>query len=127
MISRLFDVARDRAGSVMVEFVLVLPALLVVLVGILQFGIFYYDYIALTNAAAVGARQFSIGRLDPTVYTDTVSAIQNATCNLSTSVCTLQSANLTITLAVNGTACATNSSCQSALVTANSVKRNRQV
>ena len=127
MISRLLNVARDRAGAVLVEFAFMLPMLLVVLLGVLQFGIFYYDYIALANAAAAGARQFSEGRLDETVYADTVNAIKNATCNLSTGGCTLNSANLTITLKVNGGACASNSSCQSALTTAQSQKQPASV
>ena len=127
MISRLRDVAREHTGSVMIEFVLVLPVLLVVLFGGLQFGIFFFDYIALTNAAAAGARQFSEGRLDATVYTDTLNAINNATCNLSTSVCTLNSANLTITLNVDGAACASNSSCSTALTTAQSQKQPASV
>ena len=81
MTSRLLDVARNRAGSVMVEFAFTAPTLLIVLVGVLQFGIFYYDAVALTDATAAGLRQFSIGRLDPAPYTDTVNAINHATCN----------------------------------------------
>ena len=127
MISRLLNVARDRAGSVMVEFAVVAPVLLLVLLGVLQLGIFYYDYVALTDATAAGARQFSIGRLDATPAYDTVAAIQNASCNPSGSSCILNPANLTITLSVNGTPCAAsvtgspnnasqyNSACQSAL------------
>jgi Flp pilus assembly protein TadG len=106
MSSRLLDIARDRAGSVMLEFTIVLPLLLFMLIGVLQIGIFYYDYISLTDATAAGARQFSISRLDATPATDTVAAIENASCNPSSGFCTLNSANLTITLSVNGTPCA---------------------
>ena len=69
MISRLFNVARDCAGAVLVEFALTVPMLLVVLLGVLQFGIFYHDYVALTDATAAGAREFSLGRLDVTTAT----------------------------------------------------------
>ena len=111
MISRLLDVARDRAGSVMVEFAFTAPALLVVLVGVLQFGIFYYDSVALTDATAAGIRQFSIGRLDPAPYTDTVNAIYHATCNPSSTACILNTANLTITTSIcTGTPCTSKAS-----------------
>jgi len=109
MRSRLFDVVRDRTGSALVEFTLVLPVLLFLILGLAQFGLIFYNYILVTNAAATGARQFSISRLDTSAYTDTVSAINNATTNLS---------GLTITMSVNGTTCSTNSTCQTALQTA---------
>jgi len=113
MFSRVLDFAKDRAGTVMIEFVLVLPVLLVLLLGVLQFGLLYYQYTALTGATAAGARQFSLSGTAP--YSNTVDAITNATCNPSSSVCALQSANLTITLAVNGTACTSDTSCSTAL------------
>jgi hypothetical protein len=71
-----------------------------------QFGLIFYNYILVTNAAVTGARQLSISRLDTTAYTDTVSAINSATTNLS---------GLTITMSVNGATCSTNSTCQTDL------------
>lgn len=126
MISRLLNVARDRAGAALVEFAFTLPVLLIMLLGVLQFGIFYYDYVALTDATAAGVRQFSISRLDATPYSDTVRAITNASCNASGTSCILNSANLTITTstctatpctssASSWTPCSTDSVCQSAL------------
>lgn len=46
----------------MVEFALVLPALCLVLFGIIQFGIIYNDYITLTDATRVGARKAAVSR-----------------------------------------------------------------
>jgi Flp pilus assembly protein TadG len=106
MRQRLFDVVKDHTGSVLVEFTLVLPVLLFLILGLAQFGMIFYNYILLTNAAATGARQFSISRLDSTPYTDTQSAINSASTNLS---------GLTITMSVNGTTCSSDSSCQTAL------------
>jgi hypothetical protein len=63
-----------------------------------------------TNAATVGARTFAYSRNDSNAYSDTVTAVDTAS-----SFTTAQIANLTITLSVNGTPCATNSGCQSAL------------
>jgi Flp pilus assembly protein TadG len=106
MRSRLFEVVKDHTGSVLVEFTLVLPVLLFLILGLAQFGLIFYNYILVTNAAVTGARQLSISRLDSTAYTDTVSAINSATTNLS---------GLTITMSVNGATCSTNSTCQTDL------------
>jgi Flp pilus assembly protein TadG len=54
--------ARNERGQTMVEFALVLPILLVVLFGIIQFGILYNNYITLTDATRVGARKGSVSR-----------------------------------------------------------------
>jgi Flp pilus assembly protein TadG len=106
MRTQLFDVAKDHTGSVLVEFTLVLPVLIFLILGLAQFGLLFYNYILVTNAAATGARQLSISRLDTSAYTDTKSAITSAASNIS---------GLTITMAVNGTTCSTNSGCQTAL------------
>jgi Flp pilus assembly protein TadG len=103
---QLFEVAKDQTGSVLVEFTLVLPVLLFLVLGLAQFGLIFYNYILVTNAAATGAREFSISRLDTTAYSDTISAINSATTNLS---------GLTISMSVNGTACTSNTACQTAL------------
>jgi len=46
----------------MVELALVLPVLLLIMVGILKAGLLYNNYITLTDAVRVGARQLSLGR-----------------------------------------------------------------
>ena len=59
--------ARREDGQAYVEFALVLPILLLVVMGIIQFGTAFKDYIALTDAVRVGARQASVSRsiVDP--------------------------------------------------------------
>ena len=42
---------RRRSGMAMVEFVLILPALLVILFGILEFGVLFFQWQTLSNAA----------------------------------------------------------------------------
>lgn len=106
---RLYDVAKDQAGSALVEFTFVLPVVLFLILGMVQFGIIFYNYVLVTRAAVMGARALSISRLDNNGYTDVESTINQATTNIT---------GMTITLAVNGTACSSNSSCQSALQTA---------
>ncbi len=59
---------RNEKGQTMVEFVIVLPILLLLLLGILQFGVVFNNYITLTDAVRAGARQAAVGRsvADPT-------------------------------------------------------------
>jgi Flp pilus assembly protein TadG len=54
--------SRREDGQAVVEFALVLPLLLLILLGIVQFGSVFRDYIALTDATRVGARQASVSR-----------------------------------------------------------------
>lgn len=53
----------DR-GAAAVEMALVLPVLLMLLVGIVEFGQAYYTKIALTSAARDGARALALGAPD---------------------------------------------------------------
>ena len=55
--------ARDERGQAMVEFALVLPILMALLLGIIQFGIVFNNYITLTDAARAGARKAAVSRL----------------------------------------------------------------
>jgi Flp pilus assembly protein TadG len=54
--------SRREDGQAYVEFALVLPILLLVVMGIIQFGTAFKDYIALTDSVRVGARQASVSR-----------------------------------------------------------------
>lgn len=59
------DESRKRAredGQAFVELALVLPVLLLLLLGVIQFGTIFRDYIALTDATRVGARQAAVSR-----------------------------------------------------------------
>ena len=46
----------------MVEFAIVLPILLVLVFGIIQFGIVFNHYLTLTDAVRAGARQAAVSR-----------------------------------------------------------------
>ena len=52
-------------GQAMVEFALVLPLLIALLCGIIDFGWLYYNQITLSNAAREGAR-YAVIHYDPT-------------------------------------------------------------
>jgi Flp pilus assembly protein TadG len=58
--------ARREDGQAYVEFAFVLPLLLLIVMGIIQFGNAFRTYITLTDAVRVGARQAAVSRsIDP--------------------------------------------------------------
>ena len=125
MIRRLFGVARNCTGAALIEFSLVLPVLLLIVLGIGQFGLAFYHYTLVVNATAAGMRQLSISRLDSNGYCDTQNAIINASGGLggtpgTSGSCPTVYSDFTITLAVNGTTCTASgsTSCTSLLASA---------
>ena len=88
---------RNEGGQALVEFALVLPILLLLLTGMMMFGIALHDYLELTNAVSIGARLLAISRgqtTDPCATTAT--AIYQA-------APLLKPASLTLTFVLNGT------------------------
>lgn len=53
---------RDEQGQTLVEFAIVLPLLVVLLFAIIQFGIVFNNYVALTDAARAAARKGAVSR-----------------------------------------------------------------
>lgn len=77
--------SRREEGQAVVELALVLPLMLMLLLGIVQFGTVFRDYIALTDATRVGARQASVSRsINPESdrVPRIVSMVQKAAVNL---------------------------------------------
>ena len=97
-------------AAALIEFTIVVPLLTTLFVGIIQFGLLLNGYIMLTDATGAGARQFAISRGALTPYDATVSKVRSAAL--------LTPGSITITIAVNGTACTTNASCITALTAA---------
>lgn len=64
-----------RKGQSLVEFAIMLPLLVLLLVGIIQFGLILANYLAVNHAAVVGARTASVA-VDP--VTDGKAAAKNA-------------------------------------------------
>ena len=96
------------------EFALVLPALLVILVGIIQFGVALNNYLELTDAVRTGARNLAMSRssaTSATPYSSTITAIDNSAANLTPG-------SITTTIRINGTACSTDGTCQTAIAAA---------
>ena len=109
MRQRLHRLPKDSNGVSAIEFAIISPILMTILLGIFQFGIAMNDYLVLTNAAAKGALTIALGRGTATPYTTTISAINAAAPNLTT-------ANITTTVTINGTACSTDATCTTSLV-----------
>jgi Flp pilus assembly protein TadG len=97
------------AGTAAVEFALVAPMLMLLVLGMCQFGITLNQYLTLTNAVRSGARQLSMGRGDATPWTDTINQIYGSAPNLT-------QASLTISMSINGTVCANDKACATALL-----------
>ncbi len=106
------EVWNDQSGSPAVEFGLIAPVLLLMLFGIVKFGIVLNNYIELSDGVRSGARQLAISRVNAgsasTPWTDTNSAVTSSAANLT-------KASITITMTVNGTACTNDSNCATAL------------
>ena len=59
--SRLYKFKNNENGQTLVEFALILPILLLLVMGIIQFGIIFSAQIGITNAAREGARAAAVG------------------------------------------------------------------
>ena len=53
---------KDERGQTLTELAMVLPILLVLILGIAQFGLVFNNYIALTDAARAAARKGAVSR-----------------------------------------------------------------
>jgi Flp pilus assembly protein TadG len=60
-VSRIVKNQRTEGGAVAVEFVLVIPALFMLLMGIIDFGRYYNASIVVTNAAREASRVLALG------------------------------------------------------------------
>lgn len=68
----------------MVEMVVVAPILLLLVFGIVQFGILFNNYVTLTDAVRVGARQAAVSRTLSDPVAATTSRVTRAAGNLDT-------------------------------------------
>ena len=78
-------VVRDQRGQTAVEFALVAPILIVLLLGIIQVGIAFHDYVTITDAARAGARKAVVARFTGGTTATTEQAVRNAASDLDQS------------------------------------------
>ena len=99
---------KRQSGVAAVEFALLAPPLLVIVLGIAQFGWLLGNYVMVSNAASSGARYFAAQRGSSTPYSSTKTQVNASSAYLNSS-------DLSITTYVNGTQCTSDSDCQTAL------------
>ena len=58
------EVLRKKRGQAMVEFALVLPIFILLLMGIMEFGMLFHQYLVVTSASREGARAAAVGGTD---------------------------------------------------------------
>jgi Flp pilus assembly protein TadG len=75
----------DEQGQAMVEFALVLPILVLLLFSVIQLGMVYKNYLALTDAVRAGARKAAVARLSSDPQGTAVSAVDAAAADLDAS------------------------------------------
>ena len=73
---------RSEKGQATTEFAVVLPILVVLLFGIIQFGIAFKDYLSLTDAVRAGARKAAVSRNVSDPVGTTRTAVRNAASDL---------------------------------------------
>ena len=78
---------RRRSGSQLVEFALVIPVFLIVLFGIVQYALFFWGYITLRTASAIGARQAIISPGNTNLIIAVTQAAVNAPPMLQSNLC----------------------------------------
>jgi Flp pilus assembly protein TadG len=86
------SVFQAESGSVLVEFSILAPMLVVMWVGVLQFGLILQNKATLQDAVHQGAQTMSAGRTIQAIYTDTIDQVEAAAGSLA--------ANMTVTLSV---------------------------
>ena len=69
----------------MTEFAIVAPILLLILMGIMQLGVVYNNWVTLTDAARAGARKAAVCRsgCSPDATTAATNAVKNSAANLN--------------------------------------------
>ena len=75
--------AQSDEGQALVEFGLVLPVLLLMIIGLIKGGILFNNYLQLTDAVRTGARQFAISRGQTTACGDAANRLIGSAGGLS--------------------------------------------
>lgn len=79
---------RADSGAAAVEFALIVPVLMAVVFGIVQFGLYYNATIELSGAAREGARSMAINKNQAAATTTAKAAAANS-CKVAADPCTV--------------------------------------
>ena len=72
----------SERGQTMTEFAIILPVLVVLLFGIIQFGIAFNNYVTITDAARAGARKAVVSRQAGNPAGDCTSMVRSSASDL---------------------------------------------
>ena len=75
----------SEQGQSAVEFALIAPIIVVILLAVFQFAIAFHDYVTLTDAARAGARRAIVARFGGGNFDDAKQAVLDAAGNLDQS------------------------------------------
>lgn len=78
---------KNERGQSLVEFALILPLILLILMGILEFGILLNSYLSINHASKEGARLGALGGTDAEIFAEILNTLP-----------TLDAPNITITI-----------------------------
>ncbi len=76
-------IIREEKGASSLEFALVMPLLVLIIFGIIQFGIVYNHYLAITHAAREGARLAAVGKFSEEAVTDRAYPVDSVNVEIS--------------------------------------------
>ena len=79
----------------MAEFAIAMPALLLLILGIVQCGLVYNNWVTLTDAVRAGARKAAVSRTDANRNADVTSAVKAAATDLDASKLTVDTPSST--------------------------------
>ena len=68
---------KDEKGQALVEFAIILPVLLLILLGIIEFGLMLNSYLTIQNASREGARLGIVGGTTDEIKSNVVSVSPN--------------------------------------------------
>lgn len=113
----MWSVRRFQRGAVAVEFALVAPLLLLLLLGIFQFGWLFNNYLMLTQATSAGSRLFSVQRGYPSPCTTAYNAVKSAAPGLNAASISMSCSvnNGTVCSACQAGSCSSDANCQTQL------------
>jgi len=78
---------RNNRGQALVEFALMLPVLMLLIIGMMEFGLIINQYMVVTEAAREGARSAAVGNSNTTIISVTkIAASQIDTSQLTITI-----------------------------------------
>lgn len=75
------QIIKNNRGQALVEFALILPILLLLIVGAMEFGLIIHQYMVVTEAAREGARSAAVGGSDGVVTSVVTTAASQIPAN----------------------------------------------